>query len=79
MSRASATIARAFAAWFIFARDAMAAVIRPASASFDSRQHISCIEVISASIRASLSCTSWKPAIGWPNCSRRSACASASS
>jgi hypothetical protein len=58
MSRASATIARAFAAWFILASDAIAAVIRPSSASFDSRQHMSCIEVISASMRASLSCTS---------------------
>ena len=46
-------------AQFIFASEAIAAVILPSSASDDSRQHISCIVVISASMRASLSCTSW--------------------
>src|SRR4051794_12259988 len=59
MSRASATTARAFAAWFIFASDAIAGVRRPSSCNELRRRHRSCIAVISAAIRLSLSWTSW--------------------
>ena len=43
----------------------------PARRSCASRRHSSCMLVMSASMCESLSWTSWKPAIGRPNCSRR--------
>ena len=64
---------RALAALLSFASDAMPSVSRPSWASPLARQQSSCIVVTSASMRESLSWTSWKPAIGLPNCSRSSA------
>src|SRR4051794_40495694 len=70
MSRASATIARALAAWFILASEAIPGVRRSSPASSLRRRHSSCMAVISPTMRLSLSCTSWNDASGCPNCSR---------
>jgi hypothetical protein len=42
----------------------------PASCSCETRTQIAVEAVMLPSIRTSRSCTSWKPAIGRPNCSR---------
>src|ERR671910_1381845 len=68
MSRASRQILRALWALFILASDAATSVIFPASARLPSCMQRRNIVVMSASIFASLSCTSWKEAMGLPNC-----------
>jgi hypothetical protein len=52
------------------ANDAIGLVNRPCSCSCAIRKQYSCIPVISASISASFACTSWKLAMGRPNCVR---------
>jgi hypothetical protein len=64
MSRAARQTRRPLRAWWNFASEAMCPVQRPCACSCAMWKQYSCMLVISLSISASRSSTSWKLAIG---------------